>query len=94
MITVSILKRIALVETISWTLLIVAIVLDRAADWHAGISIMGPIHGVLFLALAAVAVGVTVNQKWPISRLVKMFFSSFVPIYGYFLIDHEAETAP
>ena len=94
MITIPNLKKIAIAETCSWTLLLIAIALDRAAGWHAGISIMGPIHGLLFIALAIVAVGVTINHKWPISRLVKMFFSSFVPIYGYVLIDHEAETAP
>jgi integral membrane protein len=44
------LKRIALVETVSFAILLVCSVLKRTTDFNA-VPVMGPIHGVLFLGL-------------------------------------------
>jgi integral membrane protein len=92
LISIANLKKVAAVETVSWTLLIIATLADRISGWHGGVSIMGPIHGILFLALVAVAIGLTITLKWHWAHFVKIMLSSFVPIYGYFLIDHEAES--
>ena len=44
------LKRIALVETVSFAILLVCSVLKRTTSFNA-VPVMGPIHGVLFLGL-------------------------------------------
>lgn len=44
------LKRIALVETVSFAILLLCSLLKRTTDFNA-VPVMGPIHGVLFLGL-------------------------------------------
>ena len=44
------LKRLALIETVSFAILIVCSVLKRTTSFNA-VPVMGPIHGVLFLGL-------------------------------------------
>ena len=44
------LKRIALVETVSFAILLVCSVLKRTTSFNA-VPVMGPIHGALFLGL-------------------------------------------
>jgi len=90
-ITTENLRKVALVETISWTILIITIVIDRTSGWHGGISIMGPIHGVLSMALFALALGLTLTLKWPWSQFVKIILASLVPIWGYFWIHGQLE---
>ncbi len=87
------LKKVALIETISWTLLLSAMVLEWISGWHGGIAIMGPIHGFLTIALFIVALAVTVSLKWPWSRFIKILLASLVPIWGYFWIHREADDA-
>lgn len=44
------LKRLALIETVSFAILLVCSVLKRTTSFNA-VPVMGPIHGVLFLGL-------------------------------------------
>jgi integral membrane protein len=87
-------KVIAAVESISWACLLVFTILKYAADWPKGVQIFGPIHGVLFIALVGSAYILMQANHWPLNRFVRIVLSSFVPLYGYVLIDHETGSAP
>lgn len=87
------LSWLALAETISWTLLLLSMVVKYGFDKPQGVQVIGPIHGVLFIGLVIVLLSLHMQLKWSAARTVKIFLSTFVPIGGYFLISHEAVEA-
>ncbi|CAN5704984.1 hypothetical protein BH09CHL1_BH09CHL1_18470 [soil metagenome] len=91
-----VLGYVALAETLSWTVLIVATFIKYAFDREHATQIPGMVHGFLFVAFVIVLLLMHVQQKWAFSRTIKIFLFSFIPIGGYFLIDHavEDEAAP
>ena len=84
------LSYLALAETISWTLLLLSMIAKYGFDKPQGVSVMGPIHGVLFIGLVLVLLSLHMSQKWSFNRTAKIFLATFVPIGGYFLISHES----
>jgi integral membrane protein len=91
-----VLGYVALAETLSWTVLIVATFIKYAFDREHATQIPGMVHGFLFVAFVVVLLMFHVQQKWAFSRTIKIFLYSFIPIGGYFLIDHavDEEAAP
>ena len=89
--TVKNFKIIALLETISWAALIVTMFIKYGWDKENATQITGMVHGFLFVAFAVMLLGVKAAQSWPTSRAVKIFLLSFIPIGGYFLIDHAVD---
>ena len=57
-------RYVALAEATSFLILLVAAVLKRTADEPGGVEIMGPIHGVLFLAYVVIALSVRGPAGW------------------------------
>ena len=57
------LRTVALVETISFFVLITSSVLKRTTSFNA-VPVLGPIHGVLFLALAGLVVAHRSRLGW------------------------------
>ena len=86
--TVKNFKLVALVETVSWAALIIAMILKHGFDREEATAIPGMVHGFLFVAFMGMLLGLTVKLGWPIGRAVKIFLLSFIPIGGYFMIDH------
>jgi integral membrane protein len=73
-------RAVAIAETVTWTLLIVAMVLKygvRVGDWP--VSIAGLLHGVVFLAFGMTAILVGLNQRWPLLRIVGTAAAAVVP---------------
>jgi integral membrane protein len=92
-VSIKTLSYLALAETISWTLLLLSMIAKYGFDKPQGVSVMGPIHGVLFIGLVLVLLSLHMSQKWSFNRTAKIFLATFVPIGGYFLISHESATA-
>jgi integral membrane protein len=70
----------ALLETITWTLLIVGMILKYAVgvgDWP--VSIAGFVHGLVFIAYALQAVVVAMNQRWRLGIAALAVASAVVP---------------
>ncbi|SKA80855.1 integral membrane protein [Agreia bicolorata] len=70
----------ALLETITWTLLIAGMILKYAVgvgDWP--VSIAGFIHGLIFIAYALQAGVVAVNQRWHLGLAALAVASAVVP---------------
>lgn len=86
---------VALVETISWTVLIVATIVKYAFDRDNATEIPGMVHGLFFVALIVVTFLLQAQQNWGIGKSIRIILMSFIPIGGYFMIDHAVEeTAP
>ena len=61
------LRVVALVETVSFGILLVCSVLKRTTSFNA-VPVMGPIHGVLFLALVYLVLSQREQLAWSVRR--------------------------
>src|SRR4051794_32716032 len=64
MLNVPTFRRLAVIEATSFLLLLAATVVKYSADRPIGVSILGPIHGLLFLAYVYLALQLRVSEDW------------------------------
>jgi len=64
----------------------VAMPLKYAAGMPLAVTVVGGIHGVLFLVYVAMIVLALVRHRWPLGRGVALFIASIVP-FGPFVMD-------
>ena len=69
----------AFAEAVTWTLLITALILRATAHIEWAVGVAGGIHGFVFLAYAATALLVAINQRWSIGSTVLAVGSAVVP---------------
>jgi len=69
----------AFAEAVTWTLLITALILRATAGLDWAVSVAGGIHGFIFLAYAATALLVAINQRWSIGVAVVAVGSAVIP---------------
>lgn len=79
-------RYVALAEAVSFLVLLVMAVLKRTADAEGGVEVMGPIHGVLFLAYVAIALGVRGPAGWSPRATVGVLIGAVLP-FGGFVVD-------
>ena len=73
-------RSIALAEMITWTLLLIGLVLKYVTHTSdLGVRIGGGVHGFVFLCYVVGTCFVWVNQKWPASAGVWAVVSSVIP---------------
>jgi integral membrane protein len=72
-------RIVAIAEAVTWTLLIVGLVLRATTGWALGVTIGGGIHGFVFLAYAGVALLVGIDRRWPAGLVVLAVASAIVP---------------
>ena len=72
-------RALAFAEAVTWTILIVAMILKYAAGVDAAVLVGGSIHGVVFLAYAFAAVLVGVNQRWHLGLIAFAVLTAIVP---------------
>ena len=63
-------RALALAETVTWTLLIIAMVLKYAAGQQWVMFPAGITHGLVFVSYAATALLVGLNQRWHPGQVV------------------------
>jgi len=81
-------RVLSIIEGISMILLLfVAMPLKYMADIPQAVSVIGALHGWLFVAYIFMTVYIKFVQKWPITRLLLAFVASVVP-FGPFVFDH------
>ena len=69
----------ALAEAVTWTLLISALVLRAATADGWAVGPAGGIHGFVFLAYAATALLVAINQRWTLGVAALAVASAVIP---------------
>ncbi|SDQ90767.1 DUF3817 domain-containing protein [Microbacterium sp. cf332] len=72
-------RSLAIAEAISWTLLILGLVIRSAFDLPVAVTIGGGIHGFVFLCYGATAVLVAWNNRWSIVPTVCAVGAAIVP---------------
>ncbi|WP_295629413.1 DUF3817 domain-containing protein [uncultured Corynebacterium sp.] len=82
-------RKLALAEMVTWTILIIGLVLKYAAGLDVATRIGGSIHGFVFLSYAVVTVLVWVNQGWSFGRGVIGLASAVIP---YMTVPFERAT--
>ncbi len=72
-------RTFAFAEAVTWTILIVAMILKYGAGLDAAVLVGGAIHGFVFLAYAFQAVLVGVNQRWSLGLIAVAVLTAVVP---------------
>lgn len=72
-------RTLAIAEMVSWTLLIGGLILRATLDLGIAVSIGGGVHGFVFLAYAATALIVALNQRWGVGVSLIATASAVIP---------------
>lgn len=79
-------RYVALAEAVSFLVLLVMAVIKRTEDAPEGVEIMGPIHGVLFIAYVVIALGVRDSAGWSPRATLGVLVGAVLP-FGGFVVD-------
>ena len=91
---IKILRFVALVEATSFLVLLVATYVKYANDSPGGVSIMGPVHGVLFLAYVVIAPNARGPARWSNRTTLVVLLGAVVPLGGFIVDWWLAKRAP
>ena len=73
-------RIVALLEAVSFLALLAATIFHRVFDGSdVGVSVLGPIHGFLFLAYVLLALLVREEQGWSVGQLILVLVLSALP---------------
>ncbi len=72
-------RALAILEAISWTLLIAGLIIRAATDWALGVTVGGGILGFVFLSFGATVILVALNNRWRVGPTVVALVSAVVP---------------
>lgn len=81
------LKVASIAEGTSWLVLIGCVLAKRVLDapFEGGVPVMGPVHGVIFLAYALLVLIGRGEQRWNVQETVLALVLSIVPGGGYWV---------
>jgi len=80
---------VAIAEAISFLVLLSATVVKRGFDGpEAGVKLMGPVHGVLFLTYVLLVILVAADERWRLKRTLLTLLCAVVP-FGGFIADRK-----
>ena len=81
------LRRIALIEGVSFLLLIgIAMPLKYLAGMPLAVTVVGWIHGILFVVFCLGLLRTMIVARWPILRAAVLFIAALLP-FGPFVLD-------
>ena len=86
-------RFVALTEATSFLLLLGASYLKHNNDEPLGVEILGPIHGVLFIAYVLLAVAIRSEQGWTPKTTLLILLGAVAPFGGY-VVDRWLEKNP
>jgi integral membrane protein len=73
-------RRVAVAEAITWALLLTGMFLKYVTETtELGVQVFGMVHGVVFIAYCLATVLLSVDQRWPLSRLVLGLIAAVPP---------------
>jgi integral membrane protein len=76
-------RYIALAEATSFIALLIASVLKRTGGGELGVQILGPIHGLLFIAYVAIALTIRTELDWSGKTTFWVLVGAVIPGGGY-----------
>ena len=79
-------RAVALAEAVTYLALLAATVVKRGFDGPDLVSILGPIHGILFLAYVVLTLLVREEQGWTAWQTIVVLVASALP-FGAFVVN-------
>lgn len=79
-------RTVALVEAISYLALLGATFLKRVMEGPDLVPVLGPIHGILFLAYLLLTLLVREEQGWTLGQTLIVLIASTIP-FGAFVVN-------
>ena len=76
-------RIIAVVEAASYIALLLAVVAKRVFDQPGGVTVIAPIHGVVFLAYVAAVIFAREERQWDIRTTLACIVAAVIPFGGY-----------
>ena len=76
----------ALAEAASFLALLVATYVKYGQDEPAGVQVLGPIHGLLFIAYVLLALNLARNASWRARTTIWVLIGAVLP-FGGFVVD-------
>jgi integral membrane protein len=92
--TVPVFRVVSIAEAVSWLVLIAATIAKRAFDVHEATAVIGPIHGVIFLAYAACVVFLREELDWSLGRTAVAIVASVIPLGAYLIVERRYLSEP
>jgi integral membrane protein len=82
-------RLVSIAEAASFLLLLlVAMPLKYGADAPAGVQLMGPVHGVLFMAYVGLVFLVREQLRWDLKRTILALGAAVLPVAPFFVERH------
>lgn len=81
--TLSWIRIIAVAEAASYIALLLAVVAKRVFDQPGGVTVIGPIHGVIFLAYVAAVIFAREERNWDATTTLACLVAAVIPFGGY-----------
>lgn len=79
------LKILSIIEATTLVLLVcIAVPLKHMFDWPAGSRILGPVHGIAFLAYIWAVLQTVTGGGWRGRDVARLIIVAFLPFAGYF----------
>jgi len=92
-----VLKVVAVLEAVSFLLLLVATIVKRTGGTEVGVEVLGPAHGGLFVVYCVLVLKVAVDERWRIGRTLLALLCSVLPFGGFVaerkLLDQDGDAA-
>ena len=79
-------RTVALLEAISYLALLVATFVKRVIEGPDLVPVLGPIHGILFLAYVLLTLLVREEQRWTVGQTIIVLIASAIP-FGAFVVN-------
>lgn len=74
-----------MIEAVSYLVLIVATVIKRTSGSEIGVTVMGPVHGLLFLGFAGMILMHFRALGWPLWKAISGIFIGSLPLGGFYI---------
>lgn len=81
-------RAVAWLEAVTYLVLLVGVVIYRVLDGPDFIGVMGPIHGVLFLAYLLLVLRIRQDQGWGLWQTAVIVVASALPLGGFWAGRH------
>ena len=79
-------RTVALLEALSYLALLVATFVKRVVEGPDLVPVLGPIHGILFLAYLLLTLLVREEQGWTLGQTLIVLIASAIP-FGAFVVN-------
>lgn len=76
-------RYVALAEATSFLALLVASFVKRSGGGETGVEILGPLHGLLFIAYLYIALSIRSNEGWTGKQTFWILVGAVLPFGGY-----------